>query len=351
VLLYSEHTWGAYCSITEPERDLTRDQWEIKRGYALGADRKSRELLAAAFADRPAAPSGSGATAQIDIYNTVSWLRTALALVPANLSTAGDRVTDDSGRPVPSQRLASGELALLARDVPPFAARRYTLSRGEPHVESKATVAGNLLESGAVRVRLDETSGGIVELTAAAIDGNFADTSGTEAINDYLYLPGDDLKDLRRSGPVTLRIGEKGPLVASLLIDSDAPGCKRLHREVRVVAGLDHVELFNLVDKARLEAADYRAKEGKESVNFAFPFNVPDGRVTIDVPLGLVRVEADQMPSACKNWLTVGRFADVTSEQRGITWVTLDAPLVQVGGITARLLNSQTDPKRLANDG
>jgi hypothetical protein len=143
---------------------------------------------------------------------------------------------------------------------------------------------------------------------------------------------------------VTLRIGEKGPLVASLLIDSDAPGCKRLLREVRVVAGLDHVELFNLVDKARLEAADYRAKEGKESVNFAFPFNVPDGRVTIDVPLGLVRVEADQMPSACKNWLTVGRFADVTSEQRGITWVTLDAPLVQVGGITARLLNSQTDP-------
>ena len=28
----------------------------------------------------------------------------------------------------------------------------------------------------------------------------------------------------------------------------------------------------------------------------------------------------------------------------GVTWVTLDAPLVQVGGITATLLNSQANP-------
>jgi alpha-mannosidase len=50
------------------------------------------------------------------------------------------------------------------------------------------------------------------------------------------------------------------------------------------------------------------------------------------------------MPSACKNWFTVGRWADVSNRNRGVTWVTLDAPLVQVGGITATLLNSQYDP-------
>ena len=50
------------------------------------------------------------------------------------------------------------------------------------------------------------------------------------------------------------------------------------------------------------------------------------------------------MPSACKNWLTVGRWADVANADFGVTWVTLDAPLAEVGGITARLLNSQADP-------
>jgi alpha-mannosidase len=193
-------------------------------------------------------------------------------------------------------------------------------------------------------VRVDEKTGGIVELTAQGANDNFADTSGGEALNDYLYLPGDNLKDLRRNGPVTIHVGEKGPLVASLVVESAAPGCKKLMRELRVVAGLDYVEITNTVDKDRLQAKDYHAKEGKESVNFAFPFAVPQGDMLLDVPLGVMRPEADQMPSACKNWFSVGRWADVSNQQRGVTWVTLDAPLVQVGGITATLLNSQYDP-------
>ena len=110
------------------------------------------------------------------------------------------------------------------------------------------------------------------------------------------------------------------------------------------MAGSDYVEIINTVDKERLQAKSYHAQEGKESVNFAFPFNVPDGQMLLDIPLGAFRPELDQMPSACKNWFTVGRWADVANGDFGVTWVTLDAPLVEVGGITARLLNSQTDP-------
>jgi len=61
--------------------------------------------------------------------------------------------------------------------------------------------------------------------------------------------------------------------------------------------------------------------------------------------LGVIRPETDQMPSACKNWFTVGRWADVSNGKYGVTWVTLDAPLVQVGGLTATLLGSQTNPE------
>jgi hypothetical protein len=135
--------------------------------------------------------------------------------------------------------------------------------------------------------------------------------------------------------------------VASLIVESAAPGCRKLTREVRVVAGMDYVELINDVDKERAPKpanGDYRERSAKESVNFAFEFNVPDGEVRLDLPLGVMRPETDQMPSACKNWFTVGRWADVANRNRGIQWVTLDAPLLQVGGITATLLNSQTDP-------
>ncbi len=364
VLLYSEHTWGAWCSVGEPQRKETLEQWEIKKGYAESADKQSRELLAAVIGvprsnsfDREDSDGSAQSTqhrqtslsvapgsAQVDVFNTLSWPRTELVTLPKELSTAGDRVLDDAGKAIPSQRLTSGELVFLARDVPPFAARRYSVVSGSPYSKGCATAQGAFLDSGAVRVRLNEQTGGIAELTARGLKGNLIDTRGGETANDYLYLIGDQLKDLQRNGPVTIRVGESGPLVASLVVESAAPGCKKLVRELRVVAGLDYVELINTVDKERLQAKSYHAKEGKESVNFAFPFAVPEGDMLLDIPLGVMRPEADQMPSACKNWFTVGRWADVSNTKYGVTWVTLDAPLVQVGDITARLLNSQTDP-------
>jgi hypothetical protein len=50
VLLYSEHTWGAWCSVSEPQRKETLEQWEIMRGYAESADKQSGDLLTASLA-------------------------------------------------------------------------------------------------------------------------------------------------------------------------------------------------------------------------------------------------------------------------------------------------------------
>ena len=45
VLLYSEHTWGAHNSISQPDLPFVRDQWKVKQGFALDADKQSRQLL------------------------------------------------------------------------------------------------------------------------------------------------------------------------------------------------------------------------------------------------------------------------------------------------------------------
>ena len=341
VLLYSEHTWGAWCSISGPERKETKEQWDIKQSYAAQAEKQSRGLLEQAL--EQAGPA-SGASA-MDIYNTTSWPRTDLVLLPRDLSRAGDRVTDDRGHPVASERLASGDLALIATEVPPFAARRFVVSAGTPFVKGAARAHGATLENGLLSIRVDEQTGSIVELRAKGISRNLVDTSSGQGLNDYLYLIGDNLADLKRNSAVKITVQEPGPLVASLLVQSDAPGCKQLACELRLVAGFDYVEIINLLDKQRLVAPSYYDKSGKESVNFGFAFNVPDGEMLLDVPLGAIRPERDQMPSACKNWFTVGRWADVANRDFGVTWITLDAPLVEVGGITATLLNSQTNPK------
>jgi hypothetical protein len=344
VLLYSEHTWGAFCSVAQPGCRFTADQWNIKQSYATAANLQSRRLLSEAAQSQVNNQPSSGV--QVDIFNTASWQRSEIVLLPQEeVSGSGNFVTDDHGRPVPAQRLAGGELAVLASDMPPLAGRRFTISQhGKLPLETKLTAAGATLANDKLRVRLDEKTGAIVELRAEGIAGNLADTSGGQAINDYLYLIGDKLADLQRNGPVKITVRDRGPLVASLLVESGAPGCHKLTREIRMAAGEDYVELINTVDKKRLEADDYTAIKSKESVNFAFPFNVPNGTMRLNVPLGVVRPEIDQIPSACKNWFTVGRWADVSNADFGVTWITLDAPLVQVGGITATILNMPTNP-------
>ena len=340
VLLYSEHTWGAWCSVSDPNRRETLEQWSVKHSYAAAADMQSRELLGRALT----LSLGEDESEAVDFYNTASWPRSELVILPRDFCEGRDRVTDEAGRPVASQRLRNGELAVLTREIPAYAARRYRIERGAAHREGEVRMGDHWLENGSVRVVVDPETGAIRELRSRELDRNLVDRSAGHAINDYLYLIGDDVNALQRNGPVTIQVKERGPLVGSLLIRSEAPGAHRLEREVQLVAGLDQVQLINLVDKRRLEAGSYHAKDGKESVNFAFPFDVEDGQVRLEVPYGLMQPDVDQIPSACKNWFTLGRWADVSNDEYGVTWISLDAPLVQVGGVTATLLNSQTNP-------
>jgi alpha-mannosidase len=341
VLLYSEHTWGAHNSVTEPDSQFVKDQWKIKQAFALDGERQSVDLLKQVLAApaHPAGPSGG-----VDVFNTTSWVRTDLVTLPKGLSAAGDRVAGPDGSPVPSQRLSNGDLAFLACDLPPFAARRYSVSAGAA-ARNGRVVAGDLtLENEILSVRLDAGTGAIVELKARGLDGNLADAR-TIALNDYFFVVGTETRHPLRAGKPTISVKEAGPLVASLLVESEAPGCNRLSREVRLIAGQDRVELINTLDKKRAGVRGQAGREAKEGVHFGFAFNVPDGVIRMDTPWAMVRPETDQLPGACKNWFTVQRWVDVSNADYGVTWATIDAPMIEVGSITANLTGSQTNPK------
>ncbi len=346
VLLYSEHTWGADCSVTNPESQKTKEQWEIKKSYADIANQLSNDLLKTAL---PEANVSAKAKA-IDVYNTTSWSRTDLVTVPEQLSATGDVVKDENGKVVPSQRLSTKELVFIAKDVPSFGGKRYTISKGKASQKEQIKVTETSLDNGLINIKIDPVSGAISSIRTNGILNNFVDSTAGNYANDYLFLHGKNLADLKRNGPVKITVKEKGPVVTSLLIESEAPGCNKLSREIKMIAGFDYFEMINTVDKTRAEIVkvpgDYAAAntEGKESLNFGFPFNVSNGEVKLDIPFAVMKPEADQIPSACKNWLEVGRWADVSNDDYGITLATLDAPLIQVGGITATMLGGQTNP-------
>jgi alpha-mannosidase len=69
--------------------------------------------------------------------------------------------------------------------------------------------------------------------------------------------------------------------------------------------------------------------EAKESLDFGFPFNVSNADVLLDIPLAAMRPITNQIPASCEDWYTIGRWANVANANAGLTWVTLDAPLLQ----------------------
>jgi len=324
VLLYDEHTWGAHNSIREPDSQFARAQWAIKQAFALDADRQSRKLLHSAV-QTPDAQAGR--LESVQVWNTNSWTRTDLVVLPPEWPGEGKRVVDAQGRAVPAQRLKDGRLAFLARNVPPFGALRFDLVPGEPEAKGTARAEGSRLATDRLELTIDPASGAVASLKAQGIGSELVDRRHAAGLNDYFYVPGTDPAGAKRCGVTKISVEDAGPLVASLRIESAAPGCRRLVRTVRVVEGLDFVELFDVLDKEKI-----RTKEG---VHMAFPFQVPDGVMRMDVPFAVVRPEADQMAGACKNWFTVQRWIDVSNSDYGVTWATVHAPLVEVGAITA----------------
>jgi len=351
VLLYSEHTWGAWCSVSDSENPFTTKQWDVKREFAVQTEKQSEALLNDALLHY----SNGAANSAIDIHNSTSWARTEVVLLSKAMSATGDGVKDGRGKAVPSQRLSTGELAFLAEEIPAFGSARFHITAAKAILPAHpVSVNDDVLDNGIVRARIDQQTGNIVELTMHGKSDNLIDVSAGEQGNEYLFLEGKDTSKLQKAGPLKLTVEESGPLLAVVRIESSAPGCNSMVRRVSLSAGADFLQLNNTLNKKRApmnpepgkggQGDEFAQRGSKESVQFAFPLRVPDGKMRIDIPLGEMRPEVDQLPGACKNWLPVGRWVDVSNDNLGVTWVSLDAPLIEVGSVSANMLGSQRDP-------
>jgi hypothetical protein len=318
VLLYYEHTWGSWNSISEPESEFTVGQWRRKKEFADQAVTVAAELRRVVVADR-AAPAVEETA--IAVYNSLSWSRSDVILLPPEHSTAGDRVTDETGIEVRSQRLQSGELAFLAEHVPAFGERRYTVAPGSA---GSATVRGeNKISNGLIELEVDRRQGTISSLV---FDDKELVGDSTRGLNEYLYVSDRSPDSVATSGSAGVVVRESGPLVWSIESRSAAPGTSEgITSEVRLYAGLDRIDITNTVDKTLVYSP--------EAVLYRFPFALADAEVRIDIPWGSFRPQEDQIAGSSKNYMSAQRWVDVHNAGAGVTVVTLDAPLVQLGEV------------------
>lgn len=324
VLLFDEHTWGSWNSISEPESEFTRAQWAIKESFARKAHILSANLFAGAFPE--IGPSDLPLEA-FEVINTCSWSRSGLVTLPADVLPPNPVIRDGEGNILPTQLLSDGQYVFLAREVPPLGSSVYKAEPGKSLFRLPPPDGpGPVLENPSFRVDIDPATGAIRELTWKATGIDLADLSKWSGINEYVYVRGRSPENAERTERARITRGESGPVVNSLRIMSMPPGSRSMETEVMLVNGLETVYITNTIDKEKIYAP--------EAVHFAFPLRVPGGVMRYDLAFGHCEVEKDQIQGGNRNFLTMENWIDVSNDHYGVTVACPDAPIFQAGGIT-----------------
>jgi hypothetical protein len=328
-VMWHEHTWGAYSSISKPDSSFTIAQWLYKQHFALAADSLSRKIMSQ-WIHRGKVSTEHSYT----VYNTSGWLRNNLVYLTPEQSTAGDGIVDKEGRYYPSQRLSNGDLVFLAKSVPALGKKIFYNVSKTSSFKSNLKIDDHSLENEFLKVIINPVTGSIQHVIDKENGRDLVDQSKHLGINDYLYVPGTDPDSFQQTNHIQIHIKENGPLIISLKIISKAPGTYKLCQDISLISGLNKVTITDRINKKEVRT--------KESVHFAYPVNVPNGKMRIGLGKGVMRPGINQLPGANNDFACVQRWIDISNDTYGLTIATEETPLIEIG----ELINEVEKQKR-----
>lgn len=379
--LYDEHTWGAFSSIAAPQTLFTKSQWNRKACFAYSAALEAHDVLARAahgLADQwsglgPAGEFNLGSLTPEEAYpssgfsellviNTLPWTRSVMVQEPelrGRTAPAGmlemffpPDVPWGGNRPATALRRVEGQVPGWGYAFLPLSAepRGEDLRAGEDSIENSF-----------YRVRIDPATGVLSEWTDKESGHNFAGKyrdwglgqvvyERVDAANgrDVLFQADFSKEDFGAWGTnvpflqmTATAVNVHPPRVelgrASIQVEISAPG---VHRAAVT---------FSLNSRQKVLAVDWLLDKEHhteaEAVFIAFPFNLGEPQFRVDLNGVPCTPNQDQLPGTVRDYYPVQRWVDVSDGARGVTWVPLDAPLVQLGGITTNRWAEQLEPE------
>ncbi|MDR6463990.1 glycoside hydrolase family 38 C-terminal domain-containing protein [Chryseobacterium sediminis] len=335
VILFHEHTWGAFNSITAPDLPFVADQWKVKRQFSLDgnslAEKLEKELLQ---------PLTDSSSKTIAVFNTSSWARSGMVTIPE--IAWGNAVQDIAGNKIPLQKLQDGTMVFFAKDIPALGSATYTVIKNKVPTQTSFTITDTGVSNGKVSLTWDLKTGSITRFTDNN-STNYAGSFNDQGLNSYWYVPGSDPKEAVSNANVQVKVLENGPVIAKVSITSEAPGAKKLERIITLTAGSDEVALENIVDKKPVRT--------KESVHFGFPFNADFKNITIDAGYGTMKYLKDQLPGSNMDYLYSRRWVDASSGQKGMQWMMLETPLIEAAEMIDERMTIDNSHKKWKDQG
>ncbi len=343
ILLYDEHTWGAFLSCREPGALLQKDQWAVKEHFAHDAGQWAGRLLHSAATRHSLSWNTDGR--EVAVYNPHSWKFGGPVTVEIG---ATECVFDpESGQEIPTRVVSKTQsqavVELWLEPLEGLSYRRLTLREDQWRIPnglfSRSALAPELIfENEHYRLVLNTHRACVTSWIDKALDRELVDTKDCWGLGQFLYAEGGDeerLSDYRFNPPIQdLEILDGFELLDGR-VETNELGTN-LTLKGKVAYGELEVEwrLFNGARRVDVRFTyGKQEREAKEAVYIAFPLSLPKAEVSSDSQLGWVNWARDEMPGGCKEWLPLQTGILVSHPEAEVFIASPDIPLFCIGDI------------------
>lgn len=306
LLLFQEHTWGAWCSISRPDDPFSIHQWEYKKSYLDSVRYYLGRIEAVIWQD-------DSNFSQLTVANPSPWPRSGYVELEWPPGFTGDALVDDEGNTIPVQRTAEGRLCFIAADVPANGEKIYRFSKEKNNPPRSFQTPFTF--------RVDSLTGAVTSLRTP--DREWLDPVSNRGLLQAIYVNGLDPANHSLTRVERMEWVEDGPVVQKLRITCGMEGSNDVVYEISRYNGLDYLQLSVSIDK--------KAVREKEAVHIAFPFALPDPTVRIGVGDRFFTPEDGQIPGANKDFFSVQRWLDVSGGGKGVTLSSPQGALFEIG--------------------
>ena len=357
LLLYAEHTWDSWDSVSRPDSQESVGQLATKDEYAAESRQAVNALAKSSLsqiANQIQMPSSS-----LMVFNSLSWPRNGLVEMDLSLKTFIAEYPNKT--PVPFEVLSEGpgyqHVRFLAKDVPAMGFKCYALqheaSGTAANVPQAGGAAGDNMENEYYRVQVDATSGAVKSILDKQLNRELVDSASPYRFNQYVYVEGGgktptQIVYMRKSLPlaelkVTPSSGghivglKKTPFGQVLTVEAQGVHTPSVRAEILLYHDEKKIEFVNHITKEPVR--------DKEAVYFAFPMAAPKPSFQYEIQNGWVDPSKDMLKGAGLEWFSVGHWVKASGGDWDVAIVPVDAPLMTLGDINRGTWPEEFAPK------
>ena len=340
IILFAEHTWLSYNSVSQPDHDESIRQLRVKDGRAELASNEIEDVMnrsLSQLANQIHIPANT-----LVVFNSLNWQRDAV--IETDLFEHPTLVDLTTNKEVPLEILYSKEQFLhvrfLAKDLPAVGYKCFSISYGQTGPDEPKPSTESTIENSFYRVSVDSESGALKSIYDKQLKRELVDTASPYKFGQYLYVTGGD-GDTQMVNPfpalppgeLSVHASSHGRIVRvehlawgeSLLLSSSNVNTPSIETEIL---------LFN--DQKKI---DFRFKihknytTNKEGVYFAFPVAAKTPEFHFATQQDWINPAKNLMKGGSLEWFNIQQWMSVGEPGLTVGIVPLDASLASFGDI------------------